>query len=394
MSIRLEFVHECLHAIRAGTTTTRALCAVYGISEKTGYKWLARFEQGGAEALVDRTHTAARCPHRTPAAHREAIIALRLAHPGWGARKLRKILSDAQPTVCWPAPSTITTLLAQDGLVVGRRPRRPRGAHPSAGRLEATAPNTVWTADYKGEFKTQDGQWCWPLTVVDAYSRYLLGCVAHPAIDTAAARAVFTRLFQAYGLPTVMRTDNGAPFAAASALRRLSRLSVWWLKLGIVPERITPGRPQENGRHERFHRTLKAEATRPPERTRRAQQRRFDAFRTEYNELRPHEALQQEPPARHYTPSLRPWPARLSSPEYPSGYQVRRVSIPGMFHWRSAKIFLTSALAHEPIGLTPHGNTDGLWDVYFSALWLGTFDERTLTMTDSPPSPVSPIHPV
>jgi len=275
MSIRLEFVHECLHAIRAGTTTTRALCAVYGISEKTGYKWLARFEQGGAEALVDRPHTAARCPHRTPAAHREAIIALRLAHPGWGARKLRKILSDEQPTVCWPAPSTITTLLAQEGLVVGRPPRRPRGAHPSAGRLEATAPNTVWTADYKGEFKTQDGQWCWPSTT---------SCGRTKPSSKNRRRATTRR-----------RCDRGPRAFPRRSIQRL---------------------------------------------------------------------------------------------------QVRRVSIPGMFHWRSAKTFLTSALAHEPIGLTPHGNTDGLWDVYFSALWLGTFDERTLTMTDSPPSPVSPIHPV
>ena len=235
------------------------------------------------------------------------------------------------------------------------------------------APNAVWSADFKGQFRTGDGIYCYPLTIVDGYSRYLLTCQALSGQTYAATRPVFERLFREAGLPERIRTDNGVPFATA-ALCRLSQLSVWWLKLGIQPELIEPSHPEQNGRHERLHRTLKAETARPPAASLRAQQRRFTSFRHEYNEERPHEALGNATPAGCYRPSLRPYPARLPPIEYPGHFRTYYVSRNGGIRFKNRWVNLTRVLIGEYVGLEEFD--DGVWDVYFGSFLLGRFDER------------------
>jgi putative transposase len=369
MSLRLECVREALQA----RIPFAELCARYGISEKTGYKWRARFLADGPEALHDRSHAPHTCPHRMPAALEALLCAARRAHPTWGARKLRVRLVAAHPTEPWPAASTLTAVLDRAGLVA-HRPRRPRGAHPAFPLTVPVAPNDVWSVDFKGEFRTGDGRYCYPLTVMDGASRLLLACRARERIDGAETQASFRRLFQTHGLPRVMRSDNGTPFAGPG-LRGLSRLNVWWLRLGITPERIHRGCPHENGGHERMHRTLKAEATRPPSAHCRAQQRRFDAFRREYNQERPHEALGQVAPATQYTPSPRPFPTVLPPVEYPGHYDTRRVGSSGHFRWRTQAIFLTKSLVGEAIGFDRIDERQ--WAVYFGPQLLGQFTPHT-----------------
>ena len=242
-----------------------------------------------------------------------------------------------------------------------------------------TAPNGTWTADFKGQFKTRNGVYCYPLTIVDGFSRYLLACQGLRSTAIAGARPTFLRLFQEYGLPWIIRTDNGVPFAT-TALGRLSTLSVWWIRLGIIPELIAPASPQQNGRHERMHRTLKAEATRPPSANLQAQQVRFNRFRHEYNDERPHEALNQETPASHYQPSPRELPRRLAPLEYPGHFEVRLVSRNSGIRWKKRWVCVTHTLAGEYVGLEEVG--DGLWDVYFGPMKLGRMDERLLRIAD------------
>lgn len=369
MSLRLEFVLEALRA----RTTFADLCARYGVSEKTGYKWRARFLAGGPDALRDRSHAPHTCPHHMPARLEALLWAERHAHPTWGARKLRARLLAAHPADAWPAPSTLTASLVRAGLVVPR-PRRAHAAHPAFPLTVPVEPNDVWSVDFKGEFRTGDGRYCYPLTVMDGATRALLACRARLRIDGAETRSSFHRLFQRHGLPRVIRSDNGTPFAGPG-LRGLSRLSVWWCRLGIRPERIHRGCPQENGAHERMHRTLKADTTRPPRAHCRAQQRCFDAFRHEYNTERPHEALGLVPPATRYAPSPRPYSPVLAPLEYPAHYERRRVGSSGHFRWRSRSTFLTKSLAGEDIGLAP---VDGEhWLAYFGPQLLGQFTPHT-----------------
>ena len=242
------------------------LCERFQISRKTGYKWLARAQEYGLEGLKEQSRAPRTCPHRVDAAVTAALLEARRLHPTWGARKLLPWLAKKQPELAGqlPAPSTVAELLARAGVVEGRRRRR-KSKHPGAQPLEAAAANDVWCADFKGQFSTGDGQLCYPLTVTDAHSRFLLGCHGLPSVEAAGVIPVFTRLFREYGLPTAIRTDNGVPFAT-TAVGGLSRLNVYWIKLGIQHQRIQPGRPEQNGRHERMHRTLKREATRQPER--------------------------------------------------------------------------------------------------------------------------------
>ncbi|NOT08919.1 MAG: transposase, partial [Gemmatimonadales bacterium] len=255
------------------------------------------------------------------------------------------------------------------------RPRRRRSApgHPGRPLAGSDAPNALWTADFKGQFKLGTGAYCYPLTVIDGYSRYLLACQGLASPATGGSRFVFEGLFRTDGLPNRIRTDNGAPFATC-ALGRLSALSVWWIKLGICPELIQPAHPEQNGRHERLHRTLKAEATRPPGATLRGQQRRSDHFQREYNDDRPHEVLAQVPPARHYVPSPRPYPRTLPGLEYPRHFETRYVSINGGVRWHKRWVNVSHVLAEEFIGLEEVA--DGVWSVYFGPLLLGRLDER------------------
>jgi putative transposase len=350
----------------------------YGISRKTAYKWLARYTVAGPAGLLDRSRRPRHCPHAVSEMIASALFEVRRHHPTWGAKKLLKIVTTRHPTWVLPARSTVCDLLDRAGLVTAPR-RRQVPAHPGRPLVPMTAPNGTWTADFKGQFKTRDGVYCYPLTIVDGYSRYLLACQGVRSTAIPVARPIFLRLFQEYGLPQIIRTDNGVPFAT-TALGRLSTLSVWWIRLGILPELIAPASPQQNGRHERMHRTLKAEATRPPSGNLQAQQTRFNRFRHEYNDDRPHEALDQDTPASHYRPSSRPLPPRLAPLQYPGHFEVRLVSRNSGIRWNRHWVCVTHTLAGEYVGLEEVG--DGLWDVYFGPLKLGRMDERILRITD------------
>ena len=350
----------------------------FGISRKTAYKWINRYGATGPAGLVDRSRRPAHCPHATPAAIVTALVELRGRHPTWGAKKLRKVLGTRAPTWTLPARSTVCDLLDRAGLVTSSR-RRPVPAHPGRPLIAMTAANGTWTADFKGQFNTRNGVYCDPLTIVDGFSRYRLACHGLLSTAIAGARPICLRLFQAYGLPRVIRTDNGVPFAT-TALGRLSTLSVWWIRLGILPELIAPASPQQNGRHERMHRTLKAEATRPPSANLQAQQGRFNRFRHEYNDDRPHEALDQETPASWYQPSDRELPRPLAPLEYPGHVEVRLVSRNSGIRWKKRWVCVTHTLAGEYVGLEEVG--DGLWDVYFGPMKLGRMDERIRRIED------------
>jgi len=350
--------------------TMTELCEIYEISRETGYYWVRRFRQGGLEALQDLSRAAERHPNQTSAAIEAAVLELRRAHMSWGPRKLKRVLERGAPEQAWPAASTIGALLAREGLVVARKKRR-RAPPYTAPFAAADAPNRVWCADFKGWFQTQDGTRIDPLTISDACSRYLLRCQSVEKTNTEQVQAIFEAAFRECGLPQAIRTDNGAPFASR-ALAGLSRLMVWWMKLGIVPERIAAGHPEQNGRHERMHRTLKQETAAPSAANRRAQQRAFDRFRREYNEERPHEALQMQTPSAVYVRSEREFPARVPEPEYDSDSLVRRVHERGQFRWKCQHVFLSETLRGETIGLLPVD--ERIYTVYFAAFPIAQFD--------------------
>jgi transposase InsO family protein len=365
-------------AADAGTQTMTALCAAYGISRKTGYQVLGRYQGDRVAGLAPRSRAPHHSPQATPAAVRELILGLRRVHPSWGPRKLRAWLQQRHAATPWPAPSTIGTLLQRAGVARARPRRRPGRAGAPGPLTRAAAPNEVWTIDFKGWFRTRDRRRCDPLTLVDEDSRYLLCCVAVRAATEPVVQHWLERAFREYGLPRVLRSDNGTPFVITRGVVRLSRLMVWWLKLGIRPERIAPGHPEQNGRHERLHRTLKRETATPPAHSRCAQQRAFDRFRVEYNDERPHEALDQQPPARRYVPSPRPFPARVASPDYPDTVAVRQVRGDGSIKWQGDLRFVSQALRGEPVALEEVA--DGCWRVSFGPLPLGCLhaDSHTL----------------
>jgi putative transposase len=365
---RERFVADC----RLGVYPITELCARYGISRKTGYKWLARAEAEGRQGLRDRSRAPRRCPHRIAAATADLICAARRAHPTWGPGKLLDWLAPRHPDFVRPAVSTAGDLLCRCGLVKPRRRRR-RHAHPGVVAPVTHAPNDLWTADFKGHFRTRDGLYCYPLTVADQHTRYLLVCHGLPSVRTDGVRPVFERLFREYGLPRAIRTDNGAPFATIG-LHGLSQLNVWWMRLGIQHQRIHPGRPQQNGTHERMHKTLKAEATRPPRAHRRAQQRAFNAFRTVYNDERPHAALAGQPPASLYRPSPRRYTGGLPPLEYPGHFIVKRVTDGGEIYFKKRLLFLAKALHQHTVGLEEIA--DGIWSIHFGRIRLGHVDER------------------
>ena len=367
-----------ISAVERSELSFAEICERFEISRKTGYKWLGRFVEGGPSSLVDQSRRPQRSPQATPVWVRAALVEQRKRHPSWGAGKLLKVLSGRHPEWTLPARSTGCELLKRAGLVRQRR-RRSRVGHPGRPLSEMDAPNAVWSADFKGEFKTRDGVYCYPLTVTDGFSRYLLGCQGLYSPCEGLSRPVFKRLFEEYGLPRVIRTDNGSPFAT-TALGRLSRLSVWWIRLGIQPELTEPATPSQNGRHERMHRTLKAETARPPAGSLPAQQRRFNEFRREFNLERPHEALGQKTPASAYAPSSRTLPRTLPELEYPGHFERRYVSENGGIRWKKCWVNVTTVLMHEWVGLEEVG--DGLWDVYFSRLRLGRLDERRMRIED------------
>lgn len=362
-----------------GSFTIVELAERYGISRKTAYKWIDRFHASGHAGLEDRSRRPRSSPTRIDEKIANRILELRRRHPQWGAKKLLWILEQRHPEVAWPARSTVCDLLKRSDMIKPRR-RRSLPGHPGRPTTPMSAPNEIWCADYKGQFKTRDGIYCYPLTVSDGFSRYLLGCKGLLTTAHEVAKPVFRRLFNEYGLPRIIRTDNGVPFAT-TALSRLSMLSVWWIRLGIYPELIEPGHPEQNGRHERMHRTLKAHTARPPASSLRSQQRRFDDFRIEYNDLRPHEALRMATPASVYAPSPRALPSRLPDIAYPEHFELRYVSANGGMRFNYKWVNVSHVLKGEYVGLEEVG--DGVWDVYFGIVRLGWFDERNYRLVDA-----------
>jgi transposase InsO family protein len=371
---REQLVLDCL----AGRFAVTEACERYGISRKTGYKWIERFRKNGRAGLEDESRRPDVSPNETPGKVVTAIVELREKHPTWGAKKLLAKLKRKEAKTDWPAPSTVALILKRQGLVTERRRRRHRpGRLERPGVVVATRPNLVWTVDFKGHFRTHDGRYCYPLTVMDRYSRYLLEChgLVRPTYE-ATARC-FRGVFDQYGLPDVLRSDNGTPFCGPG-LAGLSRLAVWWIRLGIRLDRIHPASPQENGSHERFHRTLKRETARPPARTCRQQNARFGHWGYEYNYERPHEALGQIPPGEIYEPSARPYPSQLPDPGYPGHFEARHVGSNGTLSLGATVYFLSETLDGQDVGLEEID--DGLWTVYLVDVPIARINERTKTV--------------
>jgi transposase InsO family protein len=385
MDERLRFV-----ARRLEGEPMSLLCREFGISRKTGYKIFERYRDHGLEALADRSRRPYRYANQLPPQIESLIVAFKRSKPHWGARKLRELLvRRLAGDVRVPAKSTIHAVLDRHGLVKRLGKRRPRATGTPLS--EGAAPNDLWCADYKGEFKLGNGRYCYPLTVTDHASRYLLLCEALDSTRAALAFTAFERLFKERGLPAAIRSDNGVPFAAGNALFNLSKLAVWWLRLGIALERIRPGHPQQNGRHERMHLTLKKEATKPAGMNLLQQQARFDAFVEEFNTERPHEALGMKRPAEVYTPSRRPYRG-LPEISYPFHDRDVLVTQCGRICLHRKKINITTALAGQKLGIREVD--EGIWLVSFMHYDLGYIDleQRTLQPIDNPFGPgVSPM---
>lgn len=369
MDLRMRFITE----LRSGLFTMSELCAQYSISRPTGYKWAGRYTADGVAGLLDRSRRPHDHPDTTASEVVAAVLAARQRFPEWSGAKLVQWLARQDPKREWPSRTTAYDILRRAGAVRTRR-RRVRAPLRSVGALPtAHGPNEVWTTDFKGEFLTGDGRYCYPLTVRDAFSRRVLRCDALLAQTYADTRRRFERAFGEFGLPERMRSDNGRPFVS-TGLAGLSRLNVWWLRLGIQLERIAPGHPEQNGSHEQFHGVLKKATTRPPAANARAQQRRFAAFCLEYNEQRPHDALAGRVPADVYRPSPRALPPRLPHLEYAAHWHVRWVATNGDVAWRGRRLFVSAALAELPIGFEEID--DGLHTVWFGTIALARFDER------------------
>ena len=375
MDQRTQFIADYLRE----TLNISELCDLYGVSRKTGYKWIDRYLRHGPAGLTERSRRPECSPNATSAEMVAVFLEVRRRHPSWGAKKLLTIVHKRHPRWDLPGRSTVCDILSRNGMVPKQRNRR-RIGHPGKPTSLILAPNDTWCADFKGEFKTRDGVYCYPLTVTDGYSRYLLGCQALHSTAVVGAKPVFTQLFREYGLPKRIRTDNGVPFAT-NTLARLSRLSAWWVRLGVLPELIELGKPQQNGRHERMHKTLKAEATKPPAGNLPAQQRKFNRFREEFNNERPHEALDQQTPASVFAPSPREMPDKLPALDYPDRFEVRYVSANGGIRWNRAWVNVSIVCAGEYVGLEEIDN--GIWNVYFGPLKLGRLHERHMRIEDA-----------
>lgn len=355
-----------------GLYTMTELCARYAVSRKTGYKWLARYDGGGRPALRDHSRAPHNCPHKIPEAVAQLLLTARRQHPDWGPEKLLLWLAARHPAVTWPAISTAGDLLARHGLVKKRRRRRIMH-HPGVVPPITAAPNDLWAADFKGQFRTGDRRYCYPLTVTDQHTRYLLLCHGLLSTRGTGVRPIFERLFREYGLPLAIRTDNGVPFASTS-LHGLTALNVWWLRLGIQHQRILPAHPQQNGAHERMHKTLKRGAIRPPRATLGAQQRAFNRFRQEYNHERPHQFLNGSTPGALYRPSTRFYTGMMPQLVYPDHFVVKRVTNAGTIRFKTRLLYLSTALRQHRVGLEEVD--DGIWSLYFCDVLLGRIDER------------------
>lgn len=370
MTERVKFIAE----LERGERTMTEVCRLAGISRKTGYKWWNRYGEFGLDGLKERSRAPLTHPNAVAAEMAALLIETKSRYPNWGPEKVLDYLAQHEPRRRLPAVSTAGELFKRHGLVKPRRSRR-RSPPYSEPFVAMSEPNAVWSADFKGQFRTGDRQLCYPLTISDGFSRYLIACRGLCAPEGIAVRYWMERAFREYGLPWAIRTDNGAPFAS-TALGGLSRLAVWWIKLGIRPERIAKGHPEQNGRHERLHWTLKQDTALPPRASLGAQQRAFDRFRVQYNQERPHEALAKRTPSELYSVSARAYPRRLPEIEYPAGFQVRRVRHSGQIKWRSQFVYLSQVLVGEPVGL--YQIDERCWRLYYGPVAIGLLDEQRL----------------
>ena len=346
------------------------LCERFGISRKTGYKWVNRYNSEGESALLPRTSAPHHCPHKTDNMVIEKILAYKYRYPTWGPMTLKAKLEKDYPLIVWPAVSTMGEILKEHGLVKPRRKRRKTPPY-SEPFLTCNAPNKVWSADFKGQFKLSNGKLCYPLTITDNYSRLIIACEALPDIKVTGVIPVFKRVFQEYGLPEAIRTDNGTPFSSTSP-GGLSQLSLWWLKLGIKPERIKAGRPDQNGRHERMHRTLKEATCNPPADSMRAQIKRFKKFVHEFNYERPHQGINQRLPSDCHLKSSREYTGEFSEITYPDNFVIRKVRSNGEIKWQGKLIYVSELFYGEPVGLEPIDEDRAL--LSYSSVKLGMVD--------------------
>ena len=368
MDQRIKFIADWL----SGNYSKRALCDAYEISRPTGDKWIQRYQQAGAGGLQARPCHPHRHPNQTPTHLAQQIVEMKLAHQSWGPKKVMDRLRVLQPANTWPADSTAGEILKRAGLVKPRKRRR-RVAPYSEPFGECAESNHTWSADFKGDFLLGNSRRCYPLTISDNFSRYLFECRGLYRPGYKAVRPWFEWAFREYGLPDAIRTDNGVPFASLAA-GGISQLSKWWIQLGIRPERIQPGKPAQNGRHERMHRTLKA-AAQPIQATLAAQQRLFDRFIEEYNWERSHESLERKTPGSVYRASLRPYPEKTLTVEYNAGTLIRQVRHNGEIKWHGEYIYISEVLAKEPLGL--HQIDNDLWELRYSFHVLGVLDAQT-----------------
>ncbi len=348
------------------------LCRRFGVSRKTGRKWIDRVVVEGQVGLEDRSRSAHHRPNQTPESIVRALLKVKHQHPDWGPVTVVNWLRRNKPRQNWPAPSTTGEIFKRHGLVKPRNRRHRTPPHTEPLR-HAIKPHSLWSADFKGQFKMGNGKLCYPLTVTDNCSRFLITCQGLYSIALDPVKKHYKRAFRRWGLPQAIRTDNGWPFASPT-LGGLNALSIWLLKLDVMPERMTPGHPEQNPRHERMHRTLKAASINPPKFNLSAQQRSFNRFRKDYNYERPHQSLDNKCPGDLFGISSRPFADRLPEVEYPGSCQVRRVRTDGSIKWAGQLLYASTALAGEPLGFKPIGND--LWQVYFARLVLGVLDQR------------------
>jgi len=375
MEERLSFVYEYL----SGAWAFSNLCEEYAISRPTGYKFIDRYEKYGFKGLIDLSRAPITSPNRTPKRLVDAIIKLRAKHPRYGPKKLRTKLVERYPALTWPAISTLALILKENNLIPDRR--RIRRIIPVKPVFNPTACNMLWSGDFKGKWRTNDRTYVYPLTIADSYSRYVFAAegLLHPTFE--ATKAVLVRVFRKWGIPDQFHTDNGSPFACPTSIARLSSLSVWLLEHDVMPVFSDPGCPSQNGRHERMHRELKAEAARPPAYNRILEQKRLDRFVKEYNTFRPHQSLGNKTPASVHAPSSKEYSSKIISWDYPYNLQVRRVYKNGAIRWGSSNwVMISTALIDKQIGLEELGN--GIWRVFFRSKLLGYLDEKTLRIQD------------
>jgi transposase InsO family protein len=371
--LRRQFIQEYLDQVYPSFSY---LCTSYGISAKTGYKWLNRFLSGGFNNLEDKSRAPHTVPHRTPDEICDLIIKTKLAHINWGPKKVLDNIKKHHPTLILPADSTAGEILKREGLVKKRKKRHHVSADEQAFD-DCLKSNEVWGVDYKGQFKLGNGKWCYPLTMSDIHSRYLLECQSLESTVCIDAKDSMEHTFREYGLPDKIRSDNGSPFSSI-AFGGISKLSKWWIQLGIRPQRIKPGHPQQNGRHERMHKTLKQETTKPPAYNERLQQEKFNHFKTEYNHERSHEALQRRCPDDVYEPSKISYPEKLPEIVYDEGCETRKVKRGGEIKWRGHHIYISQVLSHDRISLKEIDND--LWEICYGFYKLGELDARRVQL--------------